>query len=99
MLQREQASGKIEDPCWRGLVSQGGLPFWVNTATGQFAVDPPPDLYDCKGGLFCDEPVWGMLLVLAHDASPTHTKKTISKQSRPLSRFTRKVMHALINTP
>lgn len=57
MLQREKACQKIEDPCWRGMLSSGGLPFYVCTATGQFAVDPPPDLHDCKGGLFCDEPV------------------------------------------
>lgn len=57
MLKRERVSGEIEDPCWKGLVSSGGLPCWVCTATGQFAMDPPPSLQDCKGGLFCDEPV------------------------------------------
>ena len=64
MLKREQACGQIEDPCWRGLVSLGGLPFWVNTATGQFAADAPAHLYDCKGGLFCDEPVRALLLLI-----------------------------------
>ncbi|KAL0035614.1 hypothetical protein WJX79_002795 [Trebouxia sp. C0005] len=59
MLKRERVCGEIEDPCWKGLVSSGGLPCWVCTATGQFAVDPPPALTDCRGGLFCDEPGLG----------------------------------------
>jgi hypothetical protein len=57
MLQRERVWGEIADPCWKGLVSSGGLPCWVCTAIGQFALDPPPALTDCRGGLFCDEPV------------------------------------------
>ncbi|DBA80065.1 TPA: hypothetical protein ACH3X2_007554 [Trebouxia sp. C0005] len=59
MLKRERVCNEIEDPCWKGLVSSGGLPCWVCTATGQFAVDPPPALTDCRGGLFCDEPGLG----------------------------------------
>ena len=57
MLKRESACQEVEDPCWRGLVSSGGLPCWVCTATGQIALDPPPTPQDCSGGLFCDEPV------------------------------------------
>ena len=57
MLERERVLGQVGDPCWKGLVSSGGLPCWVCTATGQFAVEPPPPLQDCRGGLFCDEPV------------------------------------------
>ena len=57
MMKREQSHGRVEDPCWRGMVSSGGLPFWICAATGQLTVDAPPDVYDCKGGLFCDEPV------------------------------------------
>ncbi|KAL0025980.1 hypothetical protein WJX77_010392 [Trebouxia sp. C0004] len=59
MLERERVCGEIDDPCWKGLVSSGGLPCWVCTATGQFALDPPQALTDCRGGLFCDEPGLG----------------------------------------
>ena len=57
MLAREQEIKEVENPCWRGLVSSGGLPCWVCIATGSFALDPPAPLQDCRGGLFCDEPV------------------------------------------
>ncbi|KAL3136547.1 hypothetical protein ABBQ38_005794 [Trebouxia sp. C0009 RCD-2024] len=59
MLKREAAVGGLEHPCWKGLVSSGGLPCWVCTATGDFALDPPARLQDCRGGLFCDEPGLG----------------------------------------
>lgn len=57
MLDREAVVADLDDPCWKGLVSSGGLPCWVCTATGGFALDPPARLQDCRGGLFCDEPV------------------------------------------
>ncbi|KAL0050649.1 hypothetical protein WJX82_004168 [Trebouxia sp. C0006] len=77
MLERERVCGKIEDPCWKGLVSSDGLPCWVCTATGQFALDPPPALTDCRGGLFCDEPglgktITGLALICkTRDTIPT----------------------------
>ena len=57
MLKREHTAAEMGNPCWKGLVSSGGLPCWVCTATGGFALDPPARLQDCRGGLFCDEPV------------------------------------------
>ena len=67
MLKREHTAAEMDNPCWKGLVSSGGLPCWVCTATGGFALDPPARLQDCRGGLFCDEPVSNFSsAVLAH---------------------------------
>ena len=57
MLAREEACGPISDPCWRALQTGNGLPFWVCSATGDFRSEEPRQIFDRKGGLFCDEPV------------------------------------------
>ena len=57
MLAREEACGPIPDPCWRALQTADGLPFWICSATGEFRSEAPRQIFDRKGGLFCDEPV------------------------------------------
>lgn len=57
MLAREAASPPAPHPCWRRLVTRGGVELHVNTATGEVARQAPAPVPCLCGGFFCDEPV------------------------------------------
>ena len=69
MQRQERVSEQVPDANWRYLQTQDGLSFWVATHTGDLTLQEPPMQRRCPGGLFCDEPVSFMsILITLYDA-------------------------------
>ena len=61
MLERESTQCAVGHPTLRALrtAEEAALPLYACTVTGALSVEPPPDVHDVRGGLFCDEPGLG----------------------------------------
>jgi len=65
MLHRESPSKQIPHPTIRRFsTAHRGTTLWGNTATGETQTTPPQQLYDFRGGFFCDEPGLGKTITI-----------------------------------
>lgn len=56
MQLRERQAATLPHPYVRRLISAEGLPFYVNTVTGEFYAQYADGVQDVRGGFLCDEP-------------------------------------------